>query len=192
MRYRGYEGLYYFTCLQKGHETLPSKEWCDRHVRIKVLCELSRKPASKRKEAEGAKELESTASSAGGSSLGSQLPEEGDQSRRGEPRGKVKPLSAPGPLQSWCEEAGDTGGIASARSQRRVTQERALFLQTIKRGWRLANTEGLDQRLHSSGIQVSKCLQFRAVVPQPFWHRRLVSWKTIFPQTRLRGGMVWG
>lgn len=42
-------------------------------------------------------------------------------SRGGEPRGKVKPLSAPGPLQSWYEEAFNTGGIASARSQRRVT-----------------------------------------------------------------------
>ena len=64
-------------------------------MRIKVLHELSRKPASKSK---GAEELESTASSAGGSSPGSQLPEEGDQSRGGEPQGKVKPLSAPGPL----------------------------------------------------------------------------------------------
>ena len=189
MRYRGHEGLYYFTCLQKGHETLPSKEWCDGHVRIKVLHELSRKPASKSK---GAEELESTASSAGGSSPGSQLPEEGDQSRGGEPQGKVKPLSAPGPLQSWCEVVGDIGGIASARSQRRVIQERALFLQTIKRGWRLANAERLDQRRHSSGIQVSKCLQFPAVFPQPFWHHRLASWKTVFPQTRGRGGMVWG
>lgn len=53
---------------------------------MKVLRELSRKPASKRKGAEGAKILESTASSAGGSSPGSQLPEEGDQHGNGEQR----------------------------------------------------------------------------------------------------------
>ena len=41
--------------------------------------------------------------------------------RGGEPRGEAKPLSAPGPLQGWCEEVGDTEGIASARSQRGLT-----------------------------------------------------------------------
>ena len=28
--------------------------------------------------------------------------------------------------------------------------------------------------------------------PQPLWHQGLVSWQTIFPQTRGRVGMVWG
>ena len=30
----------------------------------------------------------------------------------------------------------------------------------------------------------------RAVVPQPFWHLGTISWKTIFPRTRI-GGWFW-